>query len=76
MDIPRHWRLNGPRYRLEGSVCPTCGQLSFPPRPVCPDCTTQPAPIAGGGLSVWPTAIGMGDLEAHMAHQFAERLIG
>jgi uncharacterized OB-fold protein len=56
MEIPRHWRLKAQRYRLEGSVCPTCGQLSFPPRPVCPHCTAQPVRIAGYGLSALPAS--------------------
>jgi len=54
MEIPRHWRLKAQRYRLEGSTCPICGQLSFPPRPVCPQCADQPARIASYGLSVIP----------------------
>jgi uncharacterized OB-fold protein len=41
MEIPRHWRLKAQRYRLEGSICPTCGQLSFPPRLVCPQCAAR-----------------------------------
>ena len=43
MDIPRHWRLKAQRYRLEGTTCQSCGQLIFPPRPVCTKCyhTTQ-----------------------------------
>jgi uncharacterized OB-fold protein len=56
MEIPRHWRLKAQRYRLEGSVCPTCGQLSFPPRQVCPHCITQPAQIADSGLIVLPAS--------------------
>jgi hypothetical protein len=58
MEIPRHWRLQAQRYRLEGSVCLTCGQLTFPPRPVCAKrhCTAQPARIAGCGLLVLPTS--------------------
>jgi rubredoxin-like zinc ribbon protein len=47
MEIPRHWRLKAQRYRLEGSICRFCGQPSFPPRPVCLECTYQPARIAG-----------------------------
>ena len=43
MEIPRHWRLKAQRYRLEGSTCPICGRLSFPPRAVCLDCTYQTA---------------------------------
>jgi uncharacterized OB-fold protein len=54
MEIARHWRLKAQRYRLEGSVCPTCGQLNFPPRLVCPYCTTQAVRVAGYGLSVLP----------------------
>jgi uncharacterized OB-fold protein len=38
MDITRHWRLKTQRYRLEGSICPVCGQVTFPPRPVCVTC--------------------------------------
>jgi uncharacterized OB-fold protein len=54
MEIPRHWRLKAQRYRLEGSTCLICGRLTFPPRPVCPRCSTQPAWIAGYGFSVFP----------------------
>jgi len=50
MEIPRHWRLKAQRYRLEGSICPICGQLTFPPRPVCPYCTTLPVQVASPGL--------------------------
>jgi hypothetical protein len=42
MEVSRHWRLKAQRYRLEGSACPICGQLAFPPRPVCPHSTGQP----------------------------------
>ena len=49
MEIPRHWRLKAQRYRLEGSTCPICGQLTFPPRPVCPHCTAKTVRIAGLG---------------------------
>jgi hypothetical protein len=45
MEIPRYWRLKAQRYRLEGSTCPTCGQLIFPPRPVCSHCAVQPGQI-------------------------------
>jgi uncharacterized OB-fold protein len=57
MEIPRHWRLKAQRYRLEGSICPTCGQVTFPPRPVCPHCTTQPLRIDACGPSVLTTSI-------------------
>ncbi len=52
MEIPRHWRLKAQRYRLEGSICPTCGQLSFPPRPICPHIAAQPEQITGLGIAV------------------------
>jgi uncharacterized OB-fold protein len=55
MEIPRHWRLNAQRYRLEGSACPTCGQLAFPPRQVCPQCTAPTMQIADYGFSELPT---------------------
>ena len=55
MEIPRHWRLKTQRYRLEGSTCPICGQVSFPPRPICPNCAAQPVQTDGCGLSVMPT---------------------
>jgi uncharacterized OB-fold protein len=54
MEIPRHWRLRAQRYRLEGSVCPTCGQPSFPPRRVCAHCVAQPAQFAASGIMVLP----------------------
>jgi uncharacterized OB-fold protein len=52
MEIARHWRLNAQRYRLEGAACPICGQLTFPPRPVCPCCSAQPIRLAGSEDSV------------------------
>jgi len=52
MEIPRHWRLKAQRYRLEGSVCPVCGQVSFPPRPVCSHYIAQPVQVAGSGLTL------------------------
>ena len=45
MDISRNWRLRAQRYRLEGSVCQDCNQLSFPPRDVCRAC---------GSTALWP----------------------
>jgi hypothetical protein len=54
MEIPRHWRLKAQRYRLEGSFCPNCGQLNFPPRPVCTHDTAQPLRIASDKIPVLP----------------------
>jgi hypothetical protein len=76
MEIARYWRSNGQRYRLAGAACPHCGQLSFPPRPDCPVCSAQPMQILGGGLSVWPAAIGSADLPVSLSYHFAERLTG
>ena len=36
MEIPAHWRLKAQRYHLEGSICPACRRIAFPPRPICP----------------------------------------
>ena len=47
MENPRHWRLRAQRYRLEGSSCPGCGRLLFPPRTLCPQCNLQPAGNTG-----------------------------
>jgi len=54
MDIPRHWRLKAQRYRLEGSVCPICGQPSFPPRPVCTHGIAQLMPVTNSITMVLP----------------------
>lgn len=50
MEIPRHWRLKAQRYRLEGTVCSTCGQVSFPPRPVCFSCAAQQVQVLAPGF--------------------------
>ncbi len=51
MEVPRIWRLKAQRYRMVGNVCPTCGQVFFPPRPICPNCAAEPAHIAAPELS-------------------------
>jgi hypothetical protein len=56
MEVPRHWRLQAQRYRLEGSACPICGRLTFPPRMVCHDCTGQLARISGREHEVIPSS--------------------
>jgi len=51
-DIPRNWRLREQRYRLEGTRCPTCNALYFPPREICPGCrsrTLEPYRLNGRG---------------------------
>ncbi len=39
-SVPRVWRGKQERYRLAGAVCSTCNHKMFPPREVCPQCTT------------------------------------
>ena len=38
MSVARFWRETPRRYNLGGSRCTNCGQVYFPPRPVCPSC--------------------------------------
>lgn len=38
MITARYHREIPQRYRLEAAKCTTCGQLSFPPRLICPKC--------------------------------------
>lgn len=33
MEVARHWRQKGPRYRLEGQRSRSTGEVRFPPRP-------------------------------------------
>lgn len=40
-SIPYGWRRIPERYRLEGSVCETCGRKFFPPREICPVCRSK-----------------------------------
>jgi len=41
MTIARFWRETPRRYNLSGSRCSVCATVYFPPRPVCPTCTTH-----------------------------------
>ena len=41
MSIARFWRETPRRYNLGGSKCTTCGSVYFPPRGVCPKCTSH-----------------------------------
>lgn len=41
MSIARFWRETPRRYNLGGSKCTTCGTVYFPPRGVCPQCTSH-----------------------------------
>jgi uncharacterized OB-fold protein len=41
MISPRYHREIPQRYRLEAGKCKKCGEVSFPPRLVCPNCKSQ-----------------------------------
>jgi len=41
MTIARFWRETPRRYNLGGSKCTSCGTVYFPPRVVCPKCTSH-----------------------------------
>ncbi|MGD0871331.1 MAG: Zn-ribbon domain-containing OB-fold protein [Bryobacteraceae bacterium] len=37
----RYWREIPQRYRLEAARCTSCGEISFPPRLICPQCRSR-----------------------------------
>jgi hypothetical protein len=76
MEIARHWRLRRQRYRLEGSICLNCGQVSFPPRLACPPAITQPPSIAALAASEVMAARAIPGIEAHMRHPVMEAAVG
>lgn len=39
--VARYWRETQGRYNLGGSRCTTCRTVYFPPRSVCPTCSTH-----------------------------------
>ena len=41
MSIARYWRETPRRYNLGGSQCTVCRTVYFPPRAVCPECTSH-----------------------------------
>lgn len=41
MITARYHREIPQRYRLEAAKCSSCGQISFPPRLVCPQCKAK-----------------------------------
>jgi uncharacterized OB-fold protein len=71
MEIPRHWRLKAQRYRLEGSICPNCGELIFPPRPVCSKsrCNTQMIGVPSKGIQVEPSLVGITASESYINYR-------
>ncbi len=76
MEIPRHWRLKAQRYRLQGSLCPTCGQPSFPPRRICPHCMAQVGDAADTGDFLAIHSIAIPELAPHIRHQATKLLQG
>jgi uncharacterized OB-fold protein len=65
MAIARFWRETPRRYNLGGSRCTVCKSVYFPPRPVCPTCTThrqslgkmEPLQLSGDGEVVTFTVV-------------------
>ena len=65
MAIARFWRETPRRYNLGGSRCTVCKSVYFPPRPVCPSCTThrqslgkmEPLQLSGEGEVVTYTVV-------------------
>lgn len=52
MEISKNWRLQEARYRLIGEVCNQCEAKIFPPRDICPNCSSnarEPFPFSGKG---------------------------
>lgn len=52
MQLPRYHRLRHAFYRLEGTRCPACARIYFPPRSVCPSCRArdlEPLELSGNG---------------------------
>jgi len=41
LQLSREWRQRVQRYQLVGGRCSSCGRLTFPRRPVCPDCGSE-----------------------------------
>ena len=74
MEVPRHWRLKNQRYRLEGSICPNCGEPVFPRRPVCLQCAVE-ARSSGLTSPVLLASLDTSDIEPQMRYEFTERMI-
>jgi uncharacterized OB-fold protein len=69
MEIPQHWRLKAQRYRLEGSICPICGQVNFPPRQVCPHHRSF-------GTDRQLQSLNYADIESTIPYHYIERVTG
>ncbi|MGC2289596.1 MAG: Zn-ribbon domain-containing OB-fold protein [Thermoplasmata archaeon] len=65
MAIARFWRETPRRYNLGGSRCTVCSTVYFPPRSVCPTCSThrqslgkmEPFQLSGDGEVVTYTVV-------------------
>jgi hypothetical protein len=49
MDLAKHWRLRGPRYRLEGQRHTVRGDIRFPPEPTEAGEGWEPYDLKGTG---------------------------
>ncbi len=76
MEIPRHWRLKAQRYRLQGSLCPICGQPTFPPRPVCPHCMVQAENLADERIRLRARTFTMVELVPRIRYPVTKSMIG
>lgn len=59
MDLAKHWRLKGARYRLEGQRNAATGAVRFPAQPAAPgesDAEWQPHALSGRG-EVWSFSV-------------------
>lgn len=59
MDLAKHWRLKGPRYRLEGQHNSITGEVRFPAQPAAPgadDTSWQPCTLSGRG-ELWSFSV-------------------
>ena len=76
MEIIRHWRLKAQRYRLEGSVCPSCGEPMFPPRPICMKCHCAVQQRSDGSvfleLPAWMDSTG---IESRITYEITDRML-
>lgn len=61
-SIVNLWRSQAQRYRLQGAICPDCGQVSFPPRARCLACPPPSAYVyAEESPQAWGSAEGLVD---------------
>jgi len=64
MEVPRFWRTNAQRYRLEGEECVDCGKVSFPPSGVCYHCSDRNHNLNGSEVKSYSHEI-LGEAETN-----------